>query len=142
MARRQLTVTIADDNRDKGKVFRITELPVIKAEEWALKALLVLGRSGVDLTPEALAGGFLTIGAMGLRALYGMNFVDAKPILDEMLDCIEILPDPNNRTVARKLVDGDIEEVATLFRLRREVLELHLGFKQGGGNSQPSPKSK
>jgi hypothetical protein len=49
----------------------------------------------------------------------------AKPLFDKMMDCIQINPSPK---VTRALIDDDIQEVATLLRLRKEILTLHLSF--------------
>ena len=38
-----------DDNRDRGKVFVITELPASKAEAWAMRAILALLANNVEL---------------------------------------------------------------------------------------------
>jgi hypothetical protein len=46
--------------------------------------------------------------------------------MDEMLTYIQIIESP---TVSRPLGgDGDIWEVSTLLLLRKELLELHMGF--------------
>jgi hypothetical protein len=63
---------------------------------------------------------------IGFQALAGgdINAVDA--LMDQMLPCIKIIESP---TVARPLGgDGDIWEVSTLYQLRKELIELHLGF--------------
>ena len=66
---------------------------------------------------------------LGLRTMLSMKWEDAEPLLDEMLGCIQIIPDPKkNPTFLRKLEEVDIEEVKTLFDLRLEVFALHTGF--------------
>ena len=44
MARKEITVTIPD--RDRDLTFRIREMPATKLERWVLRALLLLSKSG------------------------------------------------------------------------------------------------
>jgi hypothetical protein len=55
----------------------------------------------------------------------------AEPLLDELLTCVEFMPDPARPEVVRSLIDDDIEEVATIFKLQKEVLALHVDFLKG-----------
>jgi hypothetical protein len=36
-------------DRDKGKRFKITEMPAMKAEKWAARFFLALAKSGIDI---------------------------------------------------------------------------------------------
>lgn len=131
MGRRSKTVTIEtrENYRDSGKVFVLTEMPAMKAERWAIRALLALSKSGVDIPEDVQSAGVAGVAVMGLRALGNLNFADAEPLLDEMMGCIKISPSPN---VIRELIPDDIEEVETLLRLRAEVFTLHTGFSVAG----------
>lgn len=119
-------------NRDAGKVFVLTEMSAIKAEAWATRMWLALARNNVDIPSSALSsgwGGLMSYGiAVGLHGLTRVDYGDLKPLWDEMLACCEIAPDPGHRQVKRRLVEDDIEEVSTIFKLRNEVIELHTGF--------------
>lgn len=126
--RKELTITIDTPGRDVNKTFYIREMSAMKAERWATKALLALMRSGVDIPEDIAQAGLAGVAAVGLRAFGGINFADAEPLLAEMLSCVQIIPDASRPMVRRALVEDDIEEVATLLRLREEVLSLHLGF--------------
>ena len=42
---KSVDITI-EEGRDKGKRFKITEMPAVKMDKWATKALLILGKSG------------------------------------------------------------------------------------------------
>lgn len=132
MARRTKIVTIDAAGRDHGKVFALTELPASQAERWAIRALLALGRSGVDVPPNIASAGMAGIAAMGIRALFGLQFYEAEPLLDEMFSCVQIAPDPKKPKVIRALIEDDIEEVSTRAFLRSEVFELHTGFSLAG----------
>lgn len=128
MARKTKDITIALENRDNGKVFRLTEMPAVQAEKWAARALLAMSRSGVEIPEEAMAAGAATLLAAGLRAFTSMAFEDAEQLLDEMFLCIVRVPDPSRPDVVRPLIEDDIDEVATRLFLRGEVIEIHTGF--------------
>lgn len=130
MARKEAIVTIpaATGKRDAGKTFVITEMAATKAEKWATRALLALSRSGVELDPEILKGGVAGLAVAGIRAITSVAFYDAEPLLDEMMQCVEVLPDLDKPMVRRPLVENDIEEIGTRLLLRSEVVNLHVGF--------------
>lgn len=116
---------IGDPSRDLGKTFRITEMPARQAEKWAIRALLAAAKSGIELPDDvAAAGAMRTIGYIGIRAITGLNFDEAEPLLDEMMGCVQIV----EKALVRTLTDDDIEEVRTLILLKKKVLELHVGF--------------
>ena len=139
MARANKLVRIDAEGRDKGKVFFLVEMPPRKAEKWATRALLAFGRAGRldvsdDFRETLQHAGMAGIAALGIRALTGMSFEDAEPLLDEMLESVTFVPDETRldqttqRPFTRPLTEDDVEEVGTLFKLRSEVLELHVGF--------------
>lgn len=124
MSRKSVTVTITDEGRDKGKTFRITEWPAEKAERWAMRVLLGLGKGGVELPPEALG-----LGAAGIMYAAGAQILKlpsrlALRLSDELMECVQIV-EPK---IERSLVSEDIEEVATRLQLKGEVLKVTFGF--------------
>lgn len=121
-------VTISGENRDSGKTFLLTEMPASQAERWATRAMLSMGRAGIEMPADLENTGMAGIATVGIRALVTMDFTDAEALLDEMMDCIQIVPDPAKPQVTRALVESDIEEVQTRLRLRGGVIALHLGF--------------
>lgn len=156
--RKTIDVTISAEGRDKGKTFRLTELPAAQGEDWAAYALNAMARAGTPLpedvqqagmaaigamvfaklnggeaevTPEEQAARNAAIGGVVVRLLAGISWYDLKHLMDQMLGCIQALPPSNT---PRPLISGrtdtadDIEEVSTLWQLRGEVLSLHLGF--------------
>ena len=137
MPRKTSTLTIDANNRDQGKTFLITEMSADQAERWALRAGFVLMNTGVDL-PE-LDGGIsmADLSQMGLQTLIGafskVSYDQAEPLLNEMLSCVQIIPDPNKKDVSRALIDSDIEEVSTRLKLRKAVWDLHVDFFTGDG---------
>ena len=44
MARKTKIVTIAAEGRDYGKSYLLTEMPALKAEKWATRAMMALIR--------------------------------------------------------------------------------------------------
>lgn len=154
--RKSKIVTIPFENRDKGKQFLITEMGAFQAEAWATRAFLALANSGVDLEGAHEDMGMAGLAYLGLRALTRVRYEDAKPLLDEMLTCIKIVPDPSNPSFVRDIVEGadDVEDTATVLFLRAEVFELHTNFSirdaisrslaardlsKTSGNSETSP---
>jgi hypothetical protein len=132
MARKTATVTITDEGRDLGKVFTLHEMPASQAEDWALRVFLALVKSGVEIPENVASAGLAGVASMGLGALKGMAYADAKPLLDEMMACVKMVPDPAKPSYERALVENDVEEVTTRLHLRIELFKLHTDFLVGG----------
>lgn len=130
MARKTKLITIprAENNRDSGKTFLITEMSAAQSEKWALRALGAIANSGMEIPEDVVRLGMGALVAVGFKGLLTMQFDDAEPLLDEMMDCIVIVPDVKNPNVVRPVDDEDIEDVTTRLTLRSEVFELHTGF--------------
>jgi len=136
--RKHKVITVDGEGRDRGKTFLLLEMPAMQAEKWATKALLAMGRAGVEVPEDALQAGALGVLLLGLAGVQQMRFEDAEPLLDEMMTCVSFVPDPSKvdplagRPISRPLItsddSADIEEVSTLLQLRGEVVELHVGF--------------
>ncbi len=128
MARSTVNYTVKDDGRDFGKVFVLTEMPASRAEAWALRALLALMASGVEVPEGFDRMGMAAMAEVGIRALSGLKWEVAEPLLLEMWECVQVMPDPSKTHVVRRLIEEDIEEIATRVKLRAEVWKLHTGF--------------
>lgn len=129
--RKTADITIAAEGRDQGKQFRITELSASAAEDWAIRALMAIARGGVEV-PEGIPQSLAGIAILGFKALAGMDPTTAKPLLDEMMGCVQVIT--SSGTVRRPMED-DIEEVATRLQLRKEVFEVHTGFFERAARS-------
>lgn len=129
MALKTTNITI-DKGRDAGKRFFIKEMTAFDIEWWAARLLIsALGAENVDLTKVAAMG---TLAQMGISLIAKVQKEDAKPLMDEMLSCVTIAPNPKDPTVQRPVDADDIEDVTTLFKLRVEWFKLHADFlKQG-----------
>lgn len=144
-------IKIETDNRDKGKRFRITEMSACAQERWAAKAVCALLNSGLALpegvTVEDLQGssGLAKILSMGVKAFSNLKYELAEPLYTELLQCCEYLG-TQGETISRPLdevtADEVIEEVSTLFTLRKEVLKLHFDFLSIGGNLTSSSREE
>lgn len=129
--RRTITVDITAEGRDRGKRFLITELPSTKAEKWAARAINALLASGIEIDDAVAASGLRGLAASGLASLASFKGVPwdlLEPLLDEMMTCVQIVPDPARPAVIRPLIEEDIEELMTRLQLRAEWIDLHMGF--------------
>jgi hypothetical protein len=129
--RKVIEITITDAGRDFNKTFELTELAADVAEWWAIRALLALAKSGVDIGGDA-NGGMQQLAVLGIQSLGAIDPVIIKPLLDEMWSCVRI----KEKHIVRGLMDEDIEEVTTRLRLRAEVFSLHTGFLLPGTQSK------
>ena len=143
MARRHDRVVIEREGRDKGKVFWITEMSATQAEYWAGRMLSMLAAGNTDVPSGFFQMGFEGCAAwIAVRGIGGIDWVIAKPLLDEMMACVTFQPDPS-KNVQRALLEDDIEEVVTRFTLREAWFDTHLGFsvRQRYWNSTTAPSA-
>jgi hypothetical protein len=155
-SRRQVLVTIQDEGRDKGKTYLIEELSAMAAEEWAMRAVLAVLRSGgelqnedldalkqLDWTDEAIAKkGMALVAVLGIKLFAGLEYDRAKPLLDQMLKAVYFVPDPAKLEIRHKLLPDEIQELKTVLRLRAEFLSLHTGFSLSGALSMMKDPSE
>lgn len=144
MARKTKVVEITEEGRDKGKKYLLTEMSATKAEAWAMRAFLAASRSGIEIPDEIAALGLAGLAMIGLAGLKGVNYYEIEPLLLEMIECVQVMPNPNDPNVVRKLIEDDIEEVPTRLKLREEVFKLHTDFlaKENHSTSQDQPLTK
>ncbi len=128
MARKVANYKVTDAGRDFGKVFVLTEMDTSRAEKWAFRALLALIGNGVELPDNFQRMGMAAMAEVGINALTGLSPEVAEPLLDQMFECVKIMPDSSNAAVIRDLIEQDIEEVMTRIKLRIEVWKLHTDF--------------
>lgn len=135
MARKEMTYRVTDEGRDDGKAFFIREMPAEKAEWWAIRAMLAMGKNGIELPSGIEQAGFAAIASWGINLVLRLPPADAKELLDEMFTCIECIPQPAKPELRRALVESDIEDVGTRFKLRIAVFNLHADFLKAVGKS-------
>lgn len=124
-----IDITITFENRDKGKRFRLKEMPAIQAERWARRALYAMLQGGfkpdqIDIDPEA---GMAALAYLPIEALARMEPTMGDQLMDEMLHtCVKAIRTDQNHEM--DLLQNEIVELATLAYLRAKVVELHSGF--------------
>ncbi|MDE1007004.1 MAG: hypothetical protein OSB38_15185 [Paraburkholderia fungorum] len=139
MARKTLTYTVTADGRDKGKAFLITEMPAAQGEEWATRALFTAMNCGVDVPDNLLSSGLAGLAALGLKSLNKVPYEMVKPLFDEMMGCVQIVPDRANPAFVRPLIEDDVEEIGTRLMLRKATVMLHLDFFRVAAPSTQAP---
>jgi hypothetical protein len=133
--RKDKVVTITTEGRDKGKMFRLVEMPADQGEKWAYRALLALSRGGMNLPSGIFDSGMAGLASVvpylvliGLRSLNAAKWEEMEPLLDEMMSCVKYQP-PQAGVQAQDLISGinsQIEEIRTRVELRKAILELHV----------------
>ena len=150
MARKTKTVVI-ESGRDNGKSFLVTEMPVTKADKWANTALLAMMRGGVDVggvnfdligntlmpsdAPKIdVSGGMLELARISIAGLGNVTETVGQALLDQLIeDCVQIVPTGGS---ARPMlsIDDEIEDLKTLWTLRKEAFILHIDFLADGSS--------
>ena len=138
MARKISPYTVDSEGRDKGKNFLLTEMAATKAEDWAIRVMLALGHANVELPDGALQLGMASLAEIGLKKLFAVNAADIKPLLAELMECVEFVPNPQKPQVklGYPMYESQVEEVSTLLTLKWQVLSLHLDFSLAAGLSE------
>jgi hypothetical protein len=139
MARRSTRLTIPGTRseepgeRDNGKTFILTEMDAYSGQDWALRALLALAASGVQLPDGAIGSGMAGLAGFGVTALLQAPYGALRPLLDEMLAQAkyEHLDTKGKPTPPQAISPGPnccIEEIKTFLTLHKALLFLHTGF--------------
>lgn len=122
--------------RDNGKVFILAEMDGYSGQDWALRALLALAASGVQLPDGALASGMAGLAGFGVTALLQAPYGALKPLLDELLAQAKYQHhDTKGKAMPpQPIIRGpncQIEEIKTFLTLYKALLFLHTGFSPG-----------
>jgi len=121
---KEVTIDGPTTSRDLGKRFLITEMSAVAGDAWAIRAMGAMVRAGTDIPADFLKSGLQGITLIGIRALVAAPYSDSAPLFAELMACVQIIED----VVTRPLLDSDISEIATITRLRDEVIQLHTNF--------------
>ncbi len=136
-------VTIDVDGRDKGKTFVIKEMSAWALEKFGYRLTLALTRAGVDIG-EFAGSGFAGLVMAGVMSMPLLDFRDAEPLLDEMMEYVFVRPDPARPDMMRPLMrtpdgDGDdVQEVTTFYAIRAAFMKMHARFFSKGMPSKVS----
>lgn len=128
MARHTRTITIEDEGRDKGKVFILTEMPATAAEKWATQVGYLLSQAGISEGAKAQESGMAGLASIPLESVASLKALQ-DPSLDAWWECVRYQHRADQ--MPQPILQGEacqIEEIATVQRLRIAVLELHVGF--------------
>ncbi|WP_308772419.1 phage tail assembly chaperone [uncultured Bilophila sp.] len=136
--RKETAVTIED--RGNPLTFTIREMPATQLERWIIRAMLLLagseGLEGISGTSIENAGKYLS--EHGLKALANVEYEKAQPLLDELLACCARTDAGVEQRCTPDTVDGYIEDVRTLFKLRVEAAKLNFGFFGASPSGSPA----
>lgn len=150
MARKTKTLVI-ESGRDQGKSFLITEMPVTRADKWANTALLAMLRGGVDvgnvnfgLIADTIGvgdapkidpvGGMLELARITIAGLGNVTETVGQELLDQLInDCAQVI---SSGGIVRQMlsIDDEIEDLKTLWMLRKESFLLHIDFLADGSS--------
>ncbi len=120
-------------DRDNGKTFVLQEMDAYAGQDWALRALLALAASGVEMPQGAMSGGWSALAGFGIMALLRAPYGALKPLLDEMLGQVkyEHIDTKGKPTPPQPLIFGancQVEEIKTFLVLHKALFQLHAGF--------------
>lgn len=122
----------APGDRDNGKTFVLTEMDAYAGQDWALRALLALAASGVQLPDGALQTGMAGLAGFGVAALMQAPYGALRPLLDEMLAQAKYAHKPNDPkhplTPISPGPNCPIEEIKTFLTIQMALVKLHTGF--------------
>ena len=133
----QTMTYVAEHGEDSGKNFCITKMPVMKAEKWAAKALLAIMHGNPEIPEEMASMGIIGLFQVGLNGLMKCKWEDVEPLMDEMLEYVEIIPDISKPQVKRRLFEGDIQDVRTILGIRKAIWEFNTSFLSEGAAQKP-----
>jgi len=151
MARREKIITIQKEGRDKGKVFKIIEMPPLQGEFWGLKALQALAQTDVNLPENFFAMPMASLANIGNPNLHEegkeengkisfvQKLIDAfkklpidtmRVLNDEIMEYVKYIPNPKTPSYVQELSvdENSIEEISTYLLIQKELVVLNLGF--------------
>lgn len=134
--RKESVITI--DDRGTPLTFRVKEMSAMQLESWLMRAVILIVGSGgktSGIMDLQVAGKKLL--ESGITALGNVDYEKAKPLLDELLGCCSRKIDGGmDQKCTPEMMDGVVQDVRTIFKLRMEALKLNLGFF-GVGEGSP-----
>ena len=127
--RKTSTITLMDGGESKR--FKITQMSATKAERWLFKFVLLLG-GGTDMTALKNLENDPT---QLLTAVADKPYEKVQELLDDLLTCVCRVHDGGIETqLTPENVDGFIEEMGTLMKLRVEAFKANSFFPKADEN--------
>ncbi|MFT8892491.1 MAG: hypothetical protein ABF888_11695 [Acetobacter papayae] len=141
MAVREVTLSVPMEGADHNKRFVITRMSAFEADRWGRHCLQAALGCGADLTGITPEDGLAGLAAAGLGLFGAMEPERMDSLLERLMRCVSVQPDPANPTLRRPLHESDIEEIPTVGWLQKEAFALHVDFFRGVGLlfSLPAP---
>ncbi|ATM86683.1 MULTISPECIES: hypothetical protein [Yersinia] len=129
MSRKQITYTVEDEGRDKGKEFIITEMSAWDAEELSEEIYRAMGHGEFNSLPaDVVAMGVAGLATVGVSVLAAAPASVSRPISDRILSTVEIVITNEGKDITRSIKPIDFEEISTIRTLKDKVFELNFGF--------------
>ncbi|HFR9155110.1 hypothetical protein [Yersinia enterocolitica] len=129
MSRKQITYTVEDEGRDKGKEFIITEMSAWDAEELSEEIYRAMGHGEFNSLPaDVVAMGVAGLATVGISVLAAAPASVSRPISDRILSTVEIVITNEGKDINRAIKPIDFEEISTIRTLKDKVFELNFGF--------------
>lgn len=134
------TKTFTIDNeksRDNGKSYQITEMHVLDIDEWATRVGCAMARGGLNVRDLNLQNGLSTdtitgileLMNLGIQGLGNMPPQEVTELLTELVDrCVQFLPSGGKARALDIRNAGDVQDLKTLWLLRKEAFNLHVDF--------------
>lgn len=136
MARKTKEITITS-GRDAGKTFLIREKSALDAEKFIVKLLLSVGKNSNLGEVIANQGSLISLANSEavLEMLFSLDVDVAEELMATMMECVTFKFVIKGNADTRKLVKEDIEDLSTLQKLRKEVINLHVNFTEADEKS-------
>lgn len=135
MALKEIIVTCPHEGSDRGKQFIITRMSAVEADRWGRHCLQAAAASGGDIPGVMDGGGLAAVAAAGIGIFAAMPPEKMDALIDRLMQCVEMAPDPNNAAIRMKwaVAQTQIEEIPTVSWLQAEAFKLHTDFFKGAG---------
>ncbi|NNS07342.1 hypothetical protein [Erwinia sp. JH02] len=126
---RKIITFIAEDGRDKGKEFQITEMSAWDAEELSEEIYRAMGQGEFNSLPaDVVSMGIAGLATVGMSVLAAAPAATSRYISDKLLSTVKAVITHEGQQVSRDVEKIDFEEIATLRKLKDKVLELNFSF--------------
>lgn len=145
--RKESIITLQDG--DRVLTFAVKQMSAWDLERWIYRAAVQVARAnGEDIAAKSIADAQRAVQSLShdkgsaegaawiVKTIGGLDYEAAMPLLDELLNCCQLIPDASNPTMRLSLtkatVDGNISSPFTLTRLRVEAAKLNFSFFGAG----------
>lgn len=133
MAVREVTLSVPMEGADYNKRFIITRMSAFEADRWGRHCLQAALQCGVELEDITPQDGLAGLAAAGIGLFGAMEPERMDSLLERLMRCVSVQPDPANPALRRPLHESDIEEIPTVGWLQKEAFALHVDFFRGVG---------